>query len=118
MTRTSHRILTIVAAVAACALLAPAAYGADLRSPDSKERAIAAEPDTSGYVDLRSPDAKDVGRPAPRSEPVASTGSDGFEWGYPAAGVGLAAIVLLAGIVLTRRRARVVRKARTSAVTS
>jgi hypothetical protein len=137
MIRTSQKMLTTFAAIAACALAAPAAFADDLRSPDSKERAIATQPDPTGsvdlrspdakdagrepqgaYVDLRSPDAKEVGRSPQRPEPVASTKPDGFEWGYPAAGAGVGAVMLLIAMSLTRRRARSLRKARVPAVTS
>jgi hypothetical protein len=140
MIRTNQKMLTTFAAMAACAVAAPAAFADDLRSPDSKERAIATQPATSGsvdlrspdskeraiatqrgatgYVDLRSPDAKEVGQSPQRPEPVASSKPDGFEWGYPAAGAGAGAALLLLAIFLTRRRARSVREARVPAVTS
>jgi hypothetical protein len=139
MIRTTQRTLMTFAAIATCAVAAPAAFAVDMRSPDSKERAIATQPQpaSSGsvdlrspdakdagrqpghaYVDLRSPDAKDAGRPAPKPAPVASTGSDGFEWGYPAAGAAVGAALLLLGMTLTRRRSRNVRKERLPAVTS
>jgi hypothetical protein len=60
MLRRNHMIVT-AALVAACALPATAAAQQDLRMPDTRDAAAAAEE----YQDLRSPDAKDAARAVP-----------------------------------------------------
>jgi hypothetical protein len=60
MLRRNHMIVT-AALVAACALPATAAAQQDLRMPDTRDAAAAAEE----YQDLRSPDAKDAARVVP-----------------------------------------------------
>jgi hypothetical protein len=60
MLRRNHMIVT-AALVAACALPATAAAQQDLRMPDTRDAAAAAEE----YQDLRSPDAKDAARDLP-----------------------------------------------------
>jgi hypothetical protein len=60
MLRRNHMIVT-AALVAACALPATAAAQQDLRMPDTRDAAAAAEE----YQDLRSPDAKDAARDVP-----------------------------------------------------
>jgi hypothetical protein len=60
------QLITAAALVAACAVPASAAAQVqDLRSPDARDAAAAAE--IAGYKDLRSPDARDAARsPEPR----------------------------------------------------
>jgi hypothetical protein len=60
MLRRNHMIVT-AALVAACALPATAAAQQDLRMPDTRDAAAAAEE----YQDLRSPDARDAARDVP-----------------------------------------------------
>jgi hypothetical protein len=124
-----HRRLTTFGAVVAVACTASqaAAFGADLRSPDTRD--LAAGAPTSVAVDLRAPDRSappparsavidgrapdSVDRAAARRSirgPVVSIVSprDDFDWG--AAGIGAggkAAVVLLglgAALVVTHRR--------------
>ena len=59
-------LITTAALVAACAVpAAAAAQGQDLRSPDTRDAAAAAQ--EQGYQDLRSPDARDAAsQPEPR----------------------------------------------------
>jgi hypothetical protein len=60
--RRTH-LITTAALVAACAVPATAAaQGQDLRSPDTRDAAAAAE--AQSYQDLRSPDARDVSSPS------------------------------------------------------
>jgi hypothetical protein len=60
--RRTH-LITTAALVATCAVPATAsAQGQDLRSPDTRDAAAAAQMD--GYQDLRSPDARDAARPS------------------------------------------------------
>jgi hypothetical protein len=55
------QLITTAALVAACAVPAgAAAQSQDLRSPDARDAAAAAQ--AQGYQDLRSPDARDAGR--------------------------------------------------------
>jgi hypothetical protein len=126
------QFITTAALVAACAVpAAAAAQGQDLRSPDTRDAATAAEhqsyqdlrspdardaktePTTQVAQDLRSPDARDAGRPpvqvaTPVVEIREAPGS-GFDWGD--AGIGAAGMFALfsiaAGLALTlgsRRR--------------
>jgi hypothetical protein len=126
------QLITTAALVAACAVPATAAaQGQDLRSPDARDAAAAAEqqgyqdlrsPDardagqaseSPGYTDLRSPDARDAGRtpvevPTPVVE-IREVPGSGFNWGD--AGIGAAGMLALfsiaAGLALTvgaRRR--------------
>ena len=128
------QLITTAALVAACAVPASAtAQGQDLRSPDTRDAAAAAQAD--GYQDLRSPDARDAGRtpdsvvsqdlrspdardagrppvevPTPVVEIREAPGS-GFDWGD--AGIGAAGMLALfsiaAGLALMfggRRRRR------------
>ena len=62
MTLQLHRITPQIAgAVAVAALAAPTALGAgDLRSPDTRDAALAAREAAAAGLDLRSPDTKDV----------------------------------------------------------
>jgi hypothetical protein len=121
-----HRLVT---AVAAAALVCPAAAAAqqDLRSPDARDASGSARqdlrsPDTRDSApapvvvdhaavvsrDLRSPDARDAAtRPSPLDTPVVRVAADapstGFEWGDAGIGaVGMLAIVLLIGGVALR----------------
>jgi hypothetical protein len=129
------QLITTAALVAACAAPATAAaQNQDLRSPDTRDAAAAAQ--MQGYQDLRSPDARDVGRPSPdtqvaqdlRSPDARDAGrppvqvatpvveirqvpGSGFDWGD--AGIGAAGMLALfsiaAGVALTvggRRRRR------------
>ena len=126
------QLITTAALVAACAAPSTAAaQGQDLRSPDTRDAAAAAQeqsyqdlrspdardagrtPDTAVTQDLRSPDARDAGRPpvqvaTPVVEIREAPGS-GFDWGD--AGIGAAGMLALfsiaAGVALTvgaRRR--------------
>jgi hypothetical protein len=126
MIRTNRKLAKALSgALAACALVAPAADASgwdgpppdattaaarqqsgyvDLRSPDTRQ------PPPS--VDLRSPDAKDAGR-EPATSP--SNEPDGFDALYPAVGVALGVGLLV--LTLTRRRSRHRREARLPAVT-
>jgi hypothetical protein len=113
------QLITTAALVAACAVPATAvAQGQDLRSPDTRDAAAAAEaqsyqdlrspdardagstPDTQAVQDLRSPDARDAGRPAIRvPTPVVEireAPSSGFDWGD--AGIGAAGMLALFSI--------------------
>ena len=129
------QLITTAALVAACAVPASAgAQGQDLRSPDTRDAAAAAQaegyqdlrspdardagrtPDTGVTQDLRSPDARDAGRPEspPVQTPIVEireVPSGGFDWGD--AGIGAAALLALfsitAGLALlvgARRRRR------------
>jgi hypothetical protein len=61
--RRTQLTITTAALVAACAVPATAAaQGHDLRSPDTRDAAAAAE--LQGYEDLRSPDARDAASPS------------------------------------------------------
>jgi hypothetical protein len=130
------QLITTAAFVAACAVPATAAaQGQDLRSPDTRDAAAAAQaqsyqdlrsPDArdaatastqTAYQDLRSPDARDVGRepvtvqiPEPVVQIHEVPGS-GFDWGD--AGIGAAGLLALLSITggvtlmaLGRRRRR------------
>ena len=130
------QLITTAALVAACAVPATAAaQGQDLRSPDTRDAAAAAEeqsyqdlrsPDArdaatastqTAYQDLRSPDARDVGRepvtvqiPEPVVQ-IREVPGSGFDWGD--AGIGAAGLLALLSItggvtlmVLGRRRRR------------
>jgi hypothetical protein len=113
------QLITTAALVAACAVPATAAAESqDLRSPDARDAAAAAEaqayqdlrsPDardaataagTQGYQDLRSPDARDAGRtPVEVSAPIVEireVPGSGFDWGD--AGIGAAGMVALFSI--------------------
>ena len=116
--RRTH-LITTAALVAACAVPATAAaQGQDLRSPDARDAAAAAEeqayrdlrsPDTRDaaratltrqYLDLRSPDARDAGRtpvegPTPVVE-IREVPGSGFDWGD--AGIGAAGMLALFSI--------------------
>jgi uncharacterized lipoprotein len=125
------QLITTAALVAACAAPSTAAaQGQDLRSPDTREAAAAAQeqsyqdlrspdardagrtPDTAVTQDLRSPDARDAGRPVQVPTPVVAireVPGSGFDWGD--AGIGAAGMLALfsiaAGVALTvsaRRR--------------
>ena len=113
------QLITTAALVAACAVPATAAaQGQDLRSPDARDAAAAAEeqayrdlrsPDTrdaaaaaeeQAYQDLRSPDARDAGRtpvevPTPVVE-IREVPGSGFDWGD--AGIGAAGMLALFSI--------------------
>ena len=129
--RRTQLIITTAALVAACAVPATAAaQGQDLRSPDTRDAAAAAElqgyqdlrsPDArdaaaaaelQGYQDLRSPDARDAARtpveiPTPVIE-VREVPGSGFDWGD--AGIGAAGMLALfsiaagLGLMVGRRR--------------
>jgi hypothetical protein len=126
------QLITTAALVAACAVpTTAAAQGQDLRSPDTRDAAAAAQmegyqdlrspdardarqaPDTAATRDLRSPDARDAGRPPVQvATPVVEireVPGSGFDWGD--AGIGAAGMVALfsiaAGVALAagaRRR--------------
>jgi hypothetical protein len=107
------QLITSAALVAACAAPASAAAQTpDLRSPDARDAASAAE--KRSYQDLRSPDARDAGvdRP-PVTIPVVDVpgNTGGFDW--TDAGIGAAGMLGLMGIaagsilaVLQSRRRR------------
>ena len=126
------QLITTAALVAACAVPATAAaQGQDLRSPDTRDAAAAAEaqsyqdlrspdardagqaPDTQVTQDLRSPDARDAGRP-PAQVPtpvveIRQVPGSGFDWGDAGIGAaGLLALLSIAGglalLVGSRRR--------------
>jgi hypothetical protein len=128
------QLITTAALVAACAVPATAAaQGQDLRSPDTRDAAAAAQaqsyqdlrspdardagrtPDIRVTQDLRSPDARDAGRP-PVEVPtpvveIREVPGSGFDWGD--AGIGAAGMLALfslaAGLALMvvgRRRRR------------
>jgi hypothetical protein len=110
--RRTQLIITTAALVAACAAPSTApAQGQDLRSPDTRDAAAAAQ--EQSYQDLRSPDARDAGRtpvqvPTPVVE-IREVPGSGFDWGD--AGIGAAGMLALfsiaAGVALTvgaRRR--------------
>jgi hypothetical protein len=128
------QLITTAALVAACAAPAAAvAQGQDLRSPDTRDAAAAAQeqsyqdlrsPDArdaatastqSAYQDLRSPDARDAGRP-PVEVPthvveIREVPGSGFDWGDAGIGAaGLLALLSIAGgvtlLVVGRRRRR------------
>jgi len=104
MNRKRRRFVrAILLALAVTAVLAPATSAADMRSPDTRDAALAAEPsstlsdlrspdtrDTSRgtqpvatVVDLRSPDSRDAVRgyrPGPAIEVVRAVGPSGFDW--------------------------------------
>jgi hypothetical protein len=107
---------TVIAALLmAVAVPAAMAQPTDLRSPDARDAAAAAQP----AQDLRSPDAQDfaAGRQIVASTPVqvAKAPSDtpapsGFDWGDAALGAGGAlglALVGVGGTVALMRRRRV-----------
>jgi hypothetical protein len=130
------QLITTAALVAACAVpTTAAAQGQDLRSPDTRDAAAAAQmegyqdlrspdardarqaPDTAVTQDLRSPDARDAGRPPVQvATPVVEireVPGSGFDWGD--AGIGAAGMVALfsiaAGVALAaggRRRRRAI----------
>lgn len=125
------QLITTAALVAACAVPATAAaQGHDLRSPDARDAAAAAEeqayqdlrsPDTRDaaratltreYLDLRSPDARDAGRtpvdvPTPVVE-IREVPASGFDWGDAGIGAGFASglltLVAATGLLWLRRR--------------
>jgi hypothetical protein len=113
------QLIATAALVAACAVPASAAaQGQDLRSPDTRDAATAAQaegyqdlrspdardagrtPDTGATQDLRSPDARDAGRPrveVPSSVvEIREVPTGGFSWGD--AGIGAAGILALLSI--------------------
>ena len=105
----------------------PSGRNFDGRSPDTKDAAAAAhsartsasthssattpDPRLTGKFDGRSPDTKDAAAAAHASAPVVVVGSAGFDWTDAgigaAAGFGLA-VMLVAGLTLTRTRMSVV----------
>jgi hypothetical protein len=113
------QLITTAALVAACAVPATAgAQGQDLRSPDARDAAAAAQaqsyqdlrspdardagrtPDSVVSQDLRSPDARDAGRP-PVEVPtpiveIREVPGSGFDWGD--AGIGAAGLLALFSI--------------------
>jgi len=115
MLRRTH-ILTAVALLAGCvapgyayampdqpppssSLAATAAQSYnDLRSPDARDAALAAE--TQVAQDLRSPDARDAGRVSAPAQPqvveIRDAPENGFDWGD--AGIGAAGILALLAI--------------------
>ena len=110
-----RRAFVTVAAALLMAVAAPAAMAqpADLRSPDARDAAAAAQP----AQDLRSPDAQDfaAGRQIVASTPVQvgqapneGPTASGFDWGDAALGAGGALAIALAGaggtVALVRRR--------------
>jgi hypothetical protein len=127
------QLITTAALVAACAVPASAAaQSQDLRSPDARDAAAAAQ--AQSYQDLRSPDARDAGQAAQVTQDLRSPDArdvgrtpvevptpvveirevpgSGFDWGD--AGIGAAGMLALfsiaAGLALMvsgRRRRRV-----------
>jgi hypothetical protein len=93
------QLITTAAIVAAGAVPATAAaQGQDLRSPDARDAAAAAE--EQAYQDLRSPDTRDAGRtpvevPTPVVE-IREVPGSGFDWGD--AGIGAAGMLALFSI--------------------
>jgi hypothetical protein len=80
------------------------AAGQDYRSPDSQRPSPVRT--TAGAADLRSPDARPSGRFAATLPAASASGTSGsFDWGYLAL-ASAAALVLLAGLVVTQRRRR------------
>jgi hypothetical protein len=129
------RLIALIVVLAALPILVTgqAAASVDLRSPDARDAALAAEqaqqpvdlrsPDArdaarraeSQSVDLRSPDARDAGRATQvRSSgtasqvPASSGNSSNLEWRYLALG-GLGSILVLGVAVSSTRRRRLVR---------
>jgi hypothetical protein len=128
------QLITTAALVAACTAPATAvAQGQDLRSPDTRDAAAAAEaqsyqdlrspdardaaqaPDTQVTQDLRSPDARDAGRPpiqvATPVVEIREVAGSGFDWGDAAIGAAgmFALFSIAAGLALMaggRRRRR------------
>jgi len=120
-----HRLTALVIVVTALPILVAgqAAAAVDLRSPDARDAARAAEqaqtvdlrsPDArdagrsaeSQSVDLRSPDARDAGRAAPQIPASSGNSAGNLDWRYLAIG-GLGSI-LVVGVAIssTRRRRR------------
>lgn len=119
MNRTTSRITRGLVAALLALSVAPTASAAsvDLRSPDAREAASAAE--TSGHVDLRSPDARDAGLAAPTPSPTTSSGSSGFDWGVAAvAGGGVLVVLALIGTALVSRRRGETQRSQTRVVSS
>lgn len=125
MFRKNRTITALLATAAVTALLAPAAQGQDLRSPDTKDVAAPTQsqdlrspdasvpvPQSSTRTDLRSPDTRDSGGPQPSSPAVGSSQPEGgLQWDDPAVvgiGVGLLAIAGLAALVAVSRHRRTV----------
>ena len=125
MFRKNRTMKALVATAAATALMAPAAQGQDLRSPDTRDLAAPQQtqdlrspdagvpvPQSSTRTDLRSPDARDSGRPQPTSAPaVSSQPESGVQWNDPAVlgvGLGLLAIAALGTLVAVSRHRRAV----------
>lgn len=112
-----HRLIRSAAlGLALAALAAPTAAGVDLRSPDARDAARAAEArQDPPYVDLRSPDARDAGEGRAGKVTVVtvterSPASDGLDWADVGIGAGglLGLILLGLGgtfVVLHRRQA-------------
>jgi hypothetical protein len=113
----SRFIQSLVAALAAGAIVAPAAIAAvDLRSPDTRDAAAASARDipSSTPVDLRSPDTRDAARgirvsPATSPVEISAPNSGGFDWASAGIGVGALAL-LLAGAAGVRTGTRYVRR--------
>jgi hypothetical protein len=74
----------------------------DLRSPDARDAGRAAE---SKSVDLRSPDARDAGRAAPQVPASSGNSSGNLDWRYLAIG-GLGSILVVGVAVRSTRRRR------------
>ena len=124
MFRKNRTMRALVATAAAAALMAPAAQGQDLRSPDTKDVAAPQTqdlrspdagtpvPQSGTRTDLRSPDSRDSGRPQPSSAPATSSQPEsGVQWNDPGvvgAGLGLLAIAAFATLVAVSRHRRAV----------
>ena len=107
--------LTVVAALSACAVVAPTAFARTdaTPAPDTSKAVVVTQQPTSHASDLRSPDAR-AAAADPRAQSYATptvirVGSDGgFDWGDAGIGAGgMLAVLALAGggfVLVSRRR--------------
>ena len=106
MSRKTLKIVAILAAVLATAVVTPVASAAsqDLRSPDARDAVV-----NTGQ-DLRSPDAQDVTRPSTSTAPAPAPSDTGTDWGTMAMIAG-AVVLAVGGIgavyIVSRRRGHV-----------
>jgi hypothetical protein len=113
---TSHRLASLVAAIAVVALAVPATSAArsiDRSSYDAQTEVDGAQP--ASYLDTGSPDRFDSSRSGPAPTPVAESSADprGFDWGD--AGIGAAVVVGLFMITLSIMFGVVHRRSRSAA---
>jgi hypothetical protein len=104
--RTGSRLALALLASFVLALVAAtvAVASEDLRSPDARDAALAAEQAQS--KDLRSPDARDAARGVHPTPPPTPDSSGGLDWGYLAVGGGLVLVAVAGGTATVMRRRR------------